>query len=208
MPAFVKPWRSGSVTEWSRMAIKNTPTISGRYMLTNAQEYACRVRCITINSAEILTGTTGASGDIGDWVILYFDNIGIVIVCINKLTSGGFIAMLQINADRRDSIKARIQWIIGEYFAKIEVRDSARVVPTEINTFIHLSSDRSYPGTIADLSLSGVAIRSEAADRVVLGESIRIGKTKATVVRRFDGGFAAQFEIPFSPEKFLPDIRL
>ena len=203
--SFQKSSRQQSVSSWTLQALENTPTISGRYMLANAQEYACEARCLTVDGAEIIAAK---SGEIGEWIILYLDNLGILIARVEQQTLDGFAVSLHITSERRERIRARIEWHAGAAAEPVEQRASARVVPRDTEIQIHLASGRSLPGTIIDLSLSGAAVRSPAATKVAVGDGVRLGKTVGTVVRRFDGGFAVRFQTPFSSQKFVPDIKL
>lgn len=205
MAEFAKSRHPRPISNWTLQAIENTPTISGRYMLANAQEYACEARCLTVDSAEIIAAK---SGEIGEWIILYLDNLGILIARVEQPTLDGFGVSLHVTSERRERIRARIEWHAGAAVEPVEQRASARVVPRDTEIEIHLASGRSLRGMIIDLSLSGAAVRSLAATKVAVGDSVRLGKTNGTVVRRFDGGFAVRFQTPFSSEKFVPDIKL
>ena len=205
VPSFSKSSRLGSLSNWTRQALENTPTISGRYMLANTREFPCEARCVTTAGAEIIATKPG---EIGEWIILYLDDLGILIGRVEHLTLDGFAVSLQITSERRERIKARIEWHAVAASERIEQRASARVVPRDTEIQIHLASGRSVPGTIIDLSLSGAAVRSPAATQVAVGDGVRLGKTLGTVVRRFDGGLAVRFQTPFSSQEFVRDIKL
>ncbi len=197
------PEKSGS--DWTRQVVENTPTVAGLYMLANAQEYPCEARCLTGDGAEIVAAKPGGQGE---WIILYLDNIGIVIGRIERLTDEGFAVSLHVTSERRARIRARIEWHAFAASERTEQRGAPRVVPLQTEVEVLLASGLSAPGTIVDLSLSGAAVRSPAVRQVALGQGVWLGRTAGTVVRRFEDGFAVQFRRPFTSKQFVPEIRL
>ncbi|MNY71089.1 hypothetical protein D3C86_2093530 [compost metagenome] len=59
---------------------------------------------------------------------------------------------------------------------------------------------------IIDFSLSGAAFQSDLD--LPLGMPVRIGSTMAQLVRRFDGGYAAEFRIPLSADLLDENLEL
>ncbi|WP_267422725.1 PilZ domain-containing protein [Methylobacterium sp. GC_Met_2] len=75
-----------------------------------------------------------------------------------------------------------------------EVRVHRRVVPKRRTVEIALADGTGIPARILNLSASGVALQLDT--QVEVGQAIVVGRHRAKVARRIDGGVGAAFLIP------------
>ncbi len=101
-------------------------------------------------------------------------------------------------------LTAATQKKLAEYLAKFsasrgyaacERRAEERFVPFIRSSILRLPDGREHCAKIRDLSASGVALETTAPAEI--GSAIFVGRTRAVVTRRFEGGVSAQFVSPF-----------
>lgn len=195
--------RSGA--GWAKQIIAKSPTVRGRYMLSNGDEYPCDARSLNVDSAEIVASKSGL---IGEWIICYLDDIGIVPGCIRQLTHDGFLIAIHVTEVRRTRIAANLEWIESQASEKAQQRKSRRIVPKHTSVEIEVSENLTLPGVVTDISLLGAAIAMDLKDRPKLGAIVRVGKRYSTVTRWTEDGIAVQFKLPFLSETFSEHVRL
>lgn len=78
-----------------------------------------------------------------------------------------------------------------------EVRVCRRVVPRRRTVQVVTVDGTSVPARILNLSASGVALQMDAP--LDLGQTIVVGRHRARIARRIDGGVGAAFLTPLDP---------
>ena len=68
------------------------------------------------------------------------------------------------------------------------------------------SNGRELLVKLVDVSLSGAAVKCDV--KPPIGTIVTLGRTRARVVRHFDGGVATEFTRPMAPEIFDENVRL
>lgn len=87
------------------------------------------------------------------------------------------------------------------------LRRHKRIVPRQRRVIIKTTDGRNLFGTIANLSVSGVAL-SGTLPRVEIGDEVLIGRRAAVVRRRWEKGMVLQFKAVLEPDHFDEDIVL
>ena len=59
---------------------------------------------------------------------------------------------------------------------------------------------------VIDISLSGAALSTDL--NLPIGTPVKIGTTPARIIRRFDGGYAAEFRFPLSADLLDENLEL
>lgn len=208
MTSITGPPNNINLTEdrlWSRQAVQNTLLIGGRYLLANGEEYPCKFRCVTISSGEIIAPIVGNPGEI---IISYLDRVGIIAGVIESIIPGGFSVAFNVSPFRHPRILARLEWHAARELEHIEMRSGARIVPIHKSVAITIGDGLNISGEIIDISLSGASISLFSKKRPSVGQTVRVGRRKARVVRLINDGIAIQFEVAFKSEDFNPNIIL
>lgn len=177
--------------------------VCGRYLLPGGAEHVCETRSLSLATIEVLAPQ---SGFLGDPVTLYLDDVGPVTGVIQAVAPGGFTLAVEVGPERRARFAARLDWLAGQANGKTDQRSDPRIVPNIRSVEVRHADGRVVPGTVIDLSMSGVAI--EATDLPSVGELVTVGKRRATVVRHLQNGFAVTFRLPFRPETFGRHVTL
>ncbi len=179
--------------------------VAGRCMLVNGDEYPCTAHRITAQGAEIVVKAQAA---VGTPVICYLDNIGILRGTVRSSGRDRFVLVFDITETRRARVLARIAWHADRAAESAEQRMAPRIVPIRRETEVRLGENIVCKAWIADLSMSGVAVTVEDRFQPFVGSLVWVGKRAATVVRLIDGGFAAEFKLPFNRETFNEHVVL
>lgn len=171
--------------------------VGGRYLLPGGVEHVCETRSLSLSTIEVLAPESGMRGDP---VTLYLDDVGPVTGVIQAVAPDGFTVAVEVGPERRARFAARLDWLAGQANGKADQRSDPRIVPNTRSVEVRRADGRVVPGTIIDLSMSGVAIA--VTDVPPVGETVTVGKRRATVVRHLENGFAVTFRLPFRPETF------
>ena len=178
------------------------PAILGRCMLSNGEEFACEA---IEASAHAMTIVARRRVAIHEPVVCYLNQIGVVHGLVSQCVANGFVIELDVSADRRSHIAARLEW---QATRTSEQRAAPRIVPIHRAVEVRLGDAAALRGLILDISLSGAAITLDQPIDPVIGSLVRVGKRYATVVRLLKDGIAVQFKLPFVPETFSPYVVL
>lgn len=163
--------------------------ILGRFMLEDRREYPCQVIDMSPGGMAMITPV---SGKVGERVVAYLDHISRVEGRIARLIEGGFAVELRNTARKRDKIANVLTWLANRDELNLpEDRRHDRFVPENPTTKIVLPDGSAHMCRIVDVSLSGAALATDVEPEV--GDSIALGKMRARVVRRIEGGIAVEF---------------
>lgn len=186
--------------------MQHSHAVDGRCMMASGDEYPCTARSITLKGAEILARVSAVKA--GSLVICYLDNIGALRGSIREVHKDGFFLDFHMNEASRTRVMARLEWHEMRPSETAEQRAAPRFVPIQRSTQVRLDDKRVIKAAIVDLSMAGVAVTTGGAAQPSIGALVQIGKRFATVVRVIEGGFAAEFKLPFNQETFNHHVVL
>lgn len=176
---------SGEPPRFQRVKV----SILGRYMLADRREFPCQVVEMSPGDAVMIAP---ASGEPGERIIAYLDDIGRVEGPIAEIIDGGFVVNLMASPRKRDKMAAQLTWLANKDILGLpEDRDFDRLVPDNRHSAIVLDDGRRYDCKILDISLSGAAI--DIAVRPAIGTPVTLGRMQARVMRHFENGIGVQF---------------
>lgn len=178
----------------------------GRYMLADRREYACQTMDMSPGGVSLVAPV---KGPLGERVVLYLEHIGRVEGEIARHTPHGFAVAIAATVRKRDKIASQLTWLGNRAELGLpEDRRHERIVPRNPVCEMRLESGRTMIVRLIDISMSGAAISAEDKDRLPIGTSAILGRTPSKVVRHFQGGFAIEFLLPLSPDRFHEDLVL
>lgn len=109
-----------------------------------------------------------------------------------------FVARIMTRRPAADELALKlIRMSQKQHGACDQIRACARITPQQTDTLVALADGSKIPARILNLSASGAGVlidRLPPVDQVVT-----VGKTRARVVRHFDGGCGVAFVTPFAP---------
>ncbi len=180
------------------------PHVGGRALLASGREFPCLARNISVAAVEIV-GETGVEA--GQVVICSLNNIGILPGRVAGRTPTGFVATLNIPAERRARVMARLEWHARNFAREADLRRAVRIVPVHRSIEVRLGERIVLPGLIRNISLSGAAIGLGEVALPFVGAHVRVGSRYATVVRQIENGIAVHFIEPFPASEFDERVR-
>ena len=158
-------------------------------MLEDRREYPCQVIDMSPGGMAMITPV---SGRVGERVVAYLDHLSRVEGRIARLFDGGFAVELRNTPRKRDKIANVLTWLANRDELNLpEDRRHDRFVPKNPITKIVLPDGSEHMCRIIDVSLSGAALATDVQPEP--GDSIALGKMRARVVRRIEGGIAVEF---------------
>lgn len=164
-------------------------SVLGRYMLADRREFPCQILEMSPGDALVIAP---ASGNPGEKVIAYLDNIGRIEGAIIDPVDGGFMMEVTASPRKRDKMAAQLTWLANKDVLNLpEDRRHERIVPDNRHSTVVLDDGRRYNCKIIDISLSGAAI--ELAVRPAMGTPVTLGRMRARVVRHFGEGVGVEF---------------
>jgi hypothetical protein len=183
----------------------DSPILSGRVMVEDGPEYACRARIDNLDAVAI---QTPAPGRPRDTAVCYFDEIGALPGRIGTTNTTGFTLHPTVSTERRARITVRLAWHTARAAWTTEQRAALRIVPEHRDVLVRLPNERVLHGLILDMSKTGAKIRLPVATTAAVGASVTVGKRYASVVRVEDTVIAVKFRLPFGEGTFNTTIRL
>jgi len=176
----------------------------GRYMLPNRMEYPCQSRDISPGGINLVAPVKAKPGD---RVIVYLEHLGRVEGIAVRATADGFAMTITATSRKREKFTAQLTWLANRHALGLpEDRRHERIVPLKARAALALDDGTEYVVRMIDISLSGAAF---ACDHTFsLGTSVRIGQTPAKIVRKFEGGYAAEFRFPLSADLLDENLEL
>jgi hypothetical protein len=176
----------------------------GRIVLASKAEHHCRTVDVSPGGMKLMSM---AKPQIGESVVAYIDALGRFSGHVVRVSSEGFSMTINASQHRREMLADKLTWFANRMALNLaEQRRHPRIEPIQKFVAMRVGSGDEMIVTIRDLSASGVGVESTYLP--ALGERVSIGKAYATVVRHFDGGFAAQFLTPFPPNEIDAATRL
>lgn len=178
----------------------------GRYMLADRREYACQTMDMSPGGVSLIAPV---KGPLGERVVLYLEHIGRIEGEIARHTPHGFALAIAATVRKRDKIASQLTWLGNRAELGLpEDRRHERIVPRNPVCEMKLESGRTVIVRLIDISMSGAAISADDNSKLPIGTSATLGRTPSKVVRHFQGGFAIEFLLPLSPDRFHEDIVL
>jgi len=176
----------------------------GRCVRQDKAEHCCRTIDVSPGGMKLLST---AAPEVGENVVVYIDALGRFSGRVVRSEHDNFSMTISASAEKREMLADKLTWFANRIALDLsEQRRHERIEPFQKFALLRLDSGDEHVVKIRDISASGVAVESSFAPPV--GERVSIGKTYGKVVRRFDGGFAAQFLTPFPPSAIDETTRL
>jgi len=165
----------------------------GRYMLSNRTEFPCQSIDMSVGGLAI---TAPVKGRIGERVIVYLEHIGRIEGDIARHTADGFGMTVIATSRKREKMAAQLTWLANRAALGLpEDRRHDRVQPMATRIALTLSDGTEVPVKMLDISLSGAAFSADV--KLLITDPVILGKTQAKVVRKFEGGYAVEFQKAF-----------
>ena len=165
----------------------------GRYMLSNRTEFPCQSIDMSVGGLAI---TAPVKGKIGERVIVYLEHIGRIEGDIARHTADGFGMTVIATSRKREKMAAQLTWLANRGALGLpEDRRHDRVPPKATRIVLKLSDGTEVPVKMLDMSLSGAAFSADV--KLLITDPVILGKTQAKVVRKFEGGYAVEFQKAF-----------
>ena len=175
----------------------------GRFMRADRSEYACRVKHITTERAEVHSDAEVAEGE---HIVAYLDDLGRIEGDVVEIAEGCFTLKLTLSPAGRERLTRKIDWVQRKARGEgVEKRRFERFRPREAKSCIVMADGREYPCEIIDISVSGAAVKAGVLPAV--GSVVSLGKTRGRVVRHFEEGFAVEFVRLLPMEQLKEKIR-
>ncbi|PLX37128.1 MAG: pilus assembly protein PilZ [Hyphomicrobiales bacterium] len=177
--------------------------VLGRYMLASQREYPCQVINMSPGDVALIAPV---SGDVGERVIVYLDQIGRIEGEIVRQTVEGFALTINATPRKRDKLASQLTWLANRLELNLaEDRRHERMVPENPMTQLTTSDGKVHKCLVIDVSLSGAAIRIPF--RPPIGSRVVLGRMQARVVRHMDEGIAVEFATVQSHESLKAGIQ-
>ncbi len=172
----------------------------GRYMLDDRREFPCQVTNMSPGGMALIAPV---SGERGERVIAYVDQLGRLEGRITRVFQSGFAMTISATPRKRDKLAAQLTWLANSDLLGIpEDRRHGRFVPKSPIARVVMPNGINITCRIIDLSLSGVAVESQ--QRPPIGAIVTVGNIMGRVVRHVENGFAIEFTRLQHPD-FLED---
>jgi len=129
--------------------------------------------------------------DLRSPIVCYLDSIGGYEGIVCRHLSNGFAVRFKTSKGTQEKLVERIMAAANNM--PDDLRQSRRHLRFSVEETAHIEFEDGsrHNGTIIDLSVSGLGVRS--AFRPPIGARVKIGMTRGTVIRHLDEGFAIEF---------------
>jgi PilZ domain len=163
--------------------------LAGRYMLESRREYPCQTVDISPGGLALLGPVTG---NLGERVVVYLDQIGRVEGSVVRQFVNGFAITFSATIRKRDKLASQLTWLANRQVLGLpEDRRHERIQPRNPRTIVTTVAGETGVGRLLDVSTSGAGVTTDL--KIGMGDRIVLGKTPAKVVRVFEGGVAVEF---------------
>jgi hypothetical protein len=178
--------------------------LTGQFMRQDRHEFPCA----TIDmSPGGIAFEAEASGEIGERIIAYLNQIGRVEGTVARHFYGGFAIQMKLPPLKREKLADQLTWLANrQVLGMPEDRRHERIAPRNRNTTLTLPGGRELVARLIDVSQSGAAVTVDA--NPAIGTPVTLGSRPAQVVRQFTGGLAVEFNRLIPAEMFGEDLRL
>jgi hypothetical protein len=178
-------------------------TLRGRYMLPDRSEYPCQTIDMSPGGVAL---HAPVQGDMGDRIVVYFDQLGRVEGVISRLLETGFALSVSAPALKREKLADQLTWLTNrQSLGMREDRRHERIEPVHKRSTLTIDG-RVLSVRLVDISLSGAAMAVDV--KAPIGTPVTIGDTPAKIVRVYEGGVAVEFMRPFDPMNFSDRTKL
>jgi hypothetical protein len=178
--------------------------LTGQFMRHDRQEFPCAT--IDISPGGIAFEAE-ASGEIGERIIAYLNQVGRVEGTVARHFYGGFAIQMKLPPLKREKLADQLTWLANrQVLGMPEDRRHERIEPRNRSTTLTLPGGRQHLARIVDVSRSGAALTVDAA--APIGAPVVVGSRPAQVVRAFNGGLAVEFNRLVPEDMFDENIRL
>ena len=178
--------------------------LAGQFMRENRDEFPCAT--IDISPGGIAFEAE-ASGEIGERIIAYLNQVGRVEGTVARHFYGGFAIQMKLPPLKREKLADQLTWLANrQVLGMPEDRRHERIEPRNRSTTLTLPGGRQHLARIVDVSRSGAALTVDALPSI--GAPVVVGTRPAQVVRLFNGGLAVEFNRLVPEDMFDENIRL
>ncbi|MGL4634845.1 MAG: PilZ domain-containing protein [Beijerinckiaceae bacterium] len=163
--------------------------VMGRYMLESRREYPCQTIDISPGGLSVLGPV---SGNLGERVVIYLDQLGRVEGTVVRQFPNGFAIVFSATVRKRDKLASQLTWLANRQILGLpEDRRHDRIQPRNARTVVTLDTGQQVVARLIDVSTSGAGVSGDF--KLAMGQRIVVGKMPAKVVRLFEGGVAVEF---------------
>ena len=164
-------------------------TVFGRFMREDKQEYPCQVINMSAGGMALLAPVTGQDGE---RVVAYLDNLGRIEGVVVRSFEGGFAMRIVASLHKRERIANLLTWLTNQQALGLgEERKHERVVPRINASKLILPDGAVHNCRVIDVSLSGASVA--CVIKPPIGTVVILGRMRSRVVRHHDQGVALQF---------------
>ncbi len=190
MPALEAVQNTPPASEVSKRRFQRVQlSLLGRCMFSDQRECPCQLLAISPGDAVFVSPF---SGEIGERVIAYIDDIGRVEGVTLEHVEHGFVMSISASQRKRDKLADTLTWLANRHVLSLEEdRRHLRRTPKRSDATIVLPDGASHSVNVVDMSLSGAALATTL--RPPLGSPVRLGRLGARVIRHFDDGIGIEF---------------
>lgn len=162
--------------------------LTGRFMCDGA-DHTFLTEDISCGSAKL---EAAAVPGVGAKIICYFDELGRVAGEVVRETENGFAVQFQSPQHKKDKLADRLVWLLNhEKYDLADERASPRKA-TGGPALITRANGTQLQCRVIDISLTGAAFEFDGPVPIV-GEHVRVGSLRGSVVRAITGEFAIRF---------------
>lgn len=208
----------GAIDDRTRVLVN----MRGRYHLEKWHQaperrvtlFACRIQRL---SPQKVLMAAPVSGEIGDWAVAQFNELGRLRGQIERRLGFGFVMSLDLDDEARRRMADKIVWLERlKNYSVVEARRHARIVPKNPESTLVLPNAHLVSCFVIDVSSSGAAVSADI--EVAIGMPLALGTVVGRVIRLLNPGFAIEFIEPLHPaelerrtirtaEQLVPDLR-
>jgi hypothetical protein len=164
-------------------------SLLGRCMFSDRRECPCQLKDISPGGAMFVSPF---SGQVGERVIAYVDNVGRLEGHIARVVEHGFAMTITASQRKRDKLADTLTWLANRHILNLtEDRRYARRTPKRADALLTFPDGTTHPCRVIDMSLSGAAIATDI--RPPLGTKLSLGRLGGRVIRHFEDGIAIEF---------------
>jgi hypothetical protein len=169
----------------------------GRYSLANRRdmegnrrEFACRTTRISPFQMLVAAPVLGPRGE---RVISFFHELGKLDGWITDVVEGGFLVDIAVNRKAREALASKLNWLEKKQRdVVVDLRKQQRLIPENPHTNLIFADGSTLSCFVIDVSPSGVAVSADVDP--AMGTRLSVGRAVGHVIRRFNEGFAVQFD--------------
>ncbi len=161
----------------------------GRFMLTNREEFPCRLLNISPGGCAL---SSTAESQIGETVIAYIDHIGRVEGKISRHFEEGFAIRFEAGVYKKEKLAEKLTWLANRKILDQEDdRRHLRIVPNSSMSKLLFNDGHTRMCQIIDVSISGASVAIK--DRPEVGLELILGRMRGRVVRHHNEGIGIEF---------------